>query len=122
MRGKAAVFNNSKAKANGFDATHGSVDVEMADPPPVNGATGSESDSEEEEDGSGMAEDKTSSSDEEDASISQPSAIVSIDRIAVSTDGQWLATSDNRGRTHIFHLDSISVCLLNMSSLLPKRN
>lgn len=45
----------------------------------------------------------------EKTSCSVPSAIVSVHRIAISTDGQWLATSDNYARTHIFNLDSISV-------------
>ncbi|KII93432.1 hypothetical protein PLICRDRAFT_152118 [Plicaturopsis crispa FD-325 SS-3] len=30
-----------------------------------------------------------------------------ISRMAISADGQWLATTDDRSRTHIFHLDSI---------------
>lgn len=44
--------------------------------------------------------------DDEDAA---PIA-VSISRIAISSDGQWLATSDDRVRTHIFNLDSVKVC------------
>ncbi len=51
--------------------------------------------------------DEDSDSDEED--VGSTAAVVSVDRIAVSTDGQWLATSDNRARTHIFNLDLISV-------------
>ncbi len=42
-------------------------------------------------------------------------AIVSIDHIAVSGDGQWLATSDSHARTHIFNLDSVSVRLIPLS-------
>ncbi|RDB28866.1 U3 small nucleolar RNA-associated protein 4 [Hypsizygus marmoreus] len=33
--------------------------------------------------------------------------LVSVHRISISPDGQWLATSDDRARTHIFNLDSI---------------
>ena len=42
-------------------------------------------------------------------------ALISVDRLAVSADGQWLATSDNQARTHIFNLDSISVSLFQPS-------
>ena len=35
--------------------------------------------------------------------------VVNISRIAISHDGQWLATSDDHMRTHIFNLDSIQV-------------
>ncbi|KAG5719325.1 U3 small nucleolar RNA-associated protein 4 [Termitomyces sp. T112] len=34
-------------------------------------------------------------------------AVVSILRMSISPDGQWLATSDDHARTHIFNLDSI---------------
>ncbi|CAL1696492.1 unnamed protein product [Somion occarium] len=34
-------------------------------------------------------------------------ASVTVTRMAVSPDGQWLATSDDRSRTHVFNLDSI---------------
>ncbi|TFK76861.1 WD40 repeat-like protein [Pluteus cervinus] len=33
--------------------------------------------------------------------------VVDILRLAISPDGQWLATSDNLGRTHIYNLDSV---------------
>lgn len=32
-----------------------------------------------------------------------------VSRIAISADGQWLATSDDHCRTHIFNLDSVQV-------------
>lgn len=35
--------------------------------------------------------------------------IVNITRIAISLDGQWLATSDDHSRTHLFNLDSVQV-------------
>lgn len=38
-------------------------------------------------------------------------AVVSILRISISPDGQWLATSDDHARTHIFNLDSIQVII-----------
>ncbi|TFK41379.1 WD40-repeat-containing domain protein [Crucibulum laeve] len=34
--------------------------------------------------------------------------IVNIHQLAISPDGQWLASSDERCRTHVFNLDSIS--------------
>jgi U3 small nucleolar RNA-associated protein 4 len=36
--------------------------------------------------------------------------IVNILRISISPDGQWLASSDDHSRTHVFNLDSIQVC------------
>ena len=44
-------------------------------------------------------------------SENQPSTpvIVNILRISISPDGQWLASSDDRSRTHVFNLDSIQV-------------
>ncbi|KAG5648177.1 hypothetical protein DXG03_006132 [Asterophora parasitica] len=44
--------------------------------------------------------------EEEQEHNSKP-AVVSVLRISISPDGQWLATSDDRARTHIFNLDSI---------------
>jgi U3 small nucleolar RNA-associated protein 4 len=37
------------------------------------------------------------------------SAIVNVLRMSISPDGQWLASSDDRSRTHVFNLDSIQV-------------
>jgi U3 small nucleolar RNA-associated protein 4 len=37
------------------------------------------------------------------------SALVNILRMSISPDGQWLASSDERSRTHVFNLDSIQV-------------
>lgn len=47
-------------------------------------------------------------SDSDDESNSTP-LVVNIFRIAISHDGQWLATSDDHMRTHVFNLDSIQV-------------
>ncbi|KAG6911760.1 hypothetical protein DXG01_000006 [Tephrocybe rancida] len=60
-------------------------DVEMGN------ATGEDSEASEEE-----AQDPTS-------------VVASILRMSISPDGQWLATADDRARTHIFNLDSIQV-------------
>ncbi|KAG6891409.1 hypothetical protein C0992_007188 [Termitomyces sp. T32_za158] len=43
----------------------------------------------------------------EDTEKAHASAIVNILRLSISPDGQWLATSDDHARTHIFNLDSI---------------
>lgn len=48
------------------------------------------------------------SNDEEKLDNISP-AIVSILQLSISPDGQWLATSDDHARTHIFNLDSIKV-------------
>ncbi|THH02514.1 hypothetical protein EW026_g402 [Hermanssonia centrifuga] len=49
-------------------------------------------------------------SDESDADenilLAKP-FVATVTRTAVSPDGQWLATSDDRCRTHVFNLDSI---------------
>lgn len=52
----------------------------------------------------------------EDEEPSSPSKHVGVHCIAISADGQWLATSDSQSRTHVFNLDSVSVCLLFSSS------
>nr|GAT47880.1 predicted protein [Mycena chlorophos] len=56
------------------------------------------------------------SGDEEPQSEEEASAVpisTSILRLATSFDGQWLASSDVHGRTHIFNLDSVQHhCLL----------
>lgn len=58
-------------------------------------------------------EKETEGFDSEDESESEngddEQVTVIVTRIAVSPDGQWLATADDRSRTHIFNLDSIQV-------------
>jgi U3 small nucleolar RNA-associated protein 4 len=36
-------------------------------------------------------------------------SVANVLRLAVSADGQWLATSDDLCRTHVFNLDSLQV-------------
>jgi len=52
--------------------------------------------------GSGVDEDT------DDISADIPASVY-VSHIAISPDGQWLATSDERSRTHIYNLDSIQV-------------
>lgn len=66
-----------------------SEDVEMAEP---NGDAANDSEDSE-------------LSDEDESDVSNANIL----RIAISIDGQWLATSDDQSRTHIFNLDSIQV-------------
>ena len=99
VKGRPPTSNKDESKKVNGHVVNG--DVEMADPeesspPPEKPADESE---ENEEEGS------------EDEDVSSTAAIVSVDCITVSTDGQWLATSDSRSRTHIFNLDLISVRL-----------
>ncbi|KAF7794114.1 hypothetical protein EIP86_005244 [Pleurotus ostreatoroseus] len=50
-------------------------------------------------------------SDDED--LSQKPLSATITRMAVSPDGQWLATTDDHRRTHIFNLDAVAYhCVL----------
>ncbi|KAJ3508306.1 hypothetical protein NLJ89_g5832 [Agrocybe chaxingu] len=93
MKGRVV---GKKSELNGRAAVNGDVegdkDVEMGDadsPPPTE-----------------HSEDESEESEREDVMLT--AAVVSIDQIAISTDGQWLATSDNKARTHVFNLDSIS--------------
>lgn len=53
------------------------------------------------------ADDASRYSEEDDSKVPLS---VNILRIAVSADGQWVATSDDHSRTHVFNLDSIQVC------------
>lgn len=82
-------------KVNGHAIVNGDGDVDMEDvaSPPASPGT--------------PVEESEDDSDEEETS-SAP-AVVSVNRIAISEDGQWVATSDTRARTYIFNLDLISV-------------
>lgn len=82
------------------------MDTEMADV---------ESPQEEDQDASDEEKDEDEEEDENLIKV----ALISVDRLAVSADGQWLATSDNEARTHIFNLDSISVSLIQPSFTQP---
>ena len=88
-----------KAKVNGVHV-NGDMDTEMVDV----------ESSQEEGDQDTNDGEKDGDDEEEDEKITT-AALISVDRLAVSADGQWLATSDNQARTHIFNLDSISVSL-----------
>lgn len=95
LKGRALI--QGKEKINGVHV-NGDVDTEIAD---------AESPQEEEEQDTNDEKDSDEDEDEEeDEKIT--AALIAVDRIAVSADGQWLATSDNQARTHIFNLDSIS--------------
>ncbi|KAJ3919467.1 WD40 repeat-like protein [Lentinula edodes] len=60
---------------------------------------------------------------EEDSSDDDDSPLLgSVTRMAVSADGQWLATSDDRSRTHIFNLDSIQHHCVLPSFLHPAQS
>ena len=89
-----------KAKINGVVHVNGNLDAEMADVEPP----------QEDQDISDQEKDED---EEEDEKLTK-AAMISVDRLAVSADGQWLATSDNQARTHVFNLDSISVSLLTV--------
>lgn len=41
-----------------------------------------------------------------------------ISQMSVSTDGQWLATSDLQGRTHVFNVDAVKVSISGSSSFI----
>ena len=94
-----------KANINGVHV-NGDMDTEMAD-------VESPQD-EEDRDTSDVDKDEN---EEEDEKLTK-AALISVDRLAVSADGQWLATSDNQARTHIFNLDSISVSFPTIFYLL----
>ncbi|ESK98444.1 u3 small nucleolar rna-associated protein 4 [Moniliophthora roreri MCA 2997] len=49
---------------------------------------------------------KTTSNDDEDDTLATLTN-ANILRIAISADGQWLATSDDKCRTHVFNLDTL---------------
>ena len=85
-----------KAKVNGVHV-NGDMDAEMVDV-----------ESPQEEEDHDVSDEEKDEDEEEDEKLTKV-ALVSVDRLAVSADGQWLATSDNQARTHIFNLDSISV-------------
>ncbi|KAI5898640.1 WD40 repeat-like protein [Schizophyllum commune H4-8] len=59
----------------------------------------------------GAEEDVDMADGDNDSGIELPSTssttVPSVHRLAVSPDGQWLATSDDHAQTHIFNLDSL---------------
>lgn len=59
----------------------------------------------------GSDNDESSESEDEDKQMT-----VTVTRMAVSPDGQWLATADDRSRTHVFNLDSIQVRTISIQS------
>lgn len=46
---------------------------------------------------------------EADGGYETDSALTTVSRMAISADGQWLATTDDLSRTYIFNLDSVQV-------------
>lgn len=70
------------------------------------GATAIDESEEESEAGTDIDEAEKQSDDGLDGEDGQ---MVMVTRMALSPDGQWLATSDTAYRTHIFNLDSVQV-------------
>ncbi|KAI0005474.1 WD40-repeat-containing domain protein [Russula compacta] len=68
-------------------------------------ASKSEQDAEEEADAESIEVDSQPATDTKSTSTSTLPA--TITRMAISPDGQWLATTDDHVRTHIFNLDSV---------------
>lgn len=106
LRGKlASVRNNGEGGGQGMVDGHAlNGDVDMAEHNSHSRST--------QPNGIHHTNDEGESADENSSNgtTDDAAAIVNISRIAVSADGQWLATSDSRARLHIFNLDSISVC------------
>ncbi|KAJ4476737.1 WD40 repeat-like protein [Lentinula aciculospora] len=63
-------------------------------------------------------------SDEENSSYEDEDSplLGNVTRMTISADGQWLATSDHRSRTHIFNLDSIQHHCVLPSFPLPAQS
>ncbi|KAF8895039.1 WD40-repeat-containing domain protein [Gymnopilus junonius] len=91
---KGRAKKSVQVNGNGHIHVNGDGDVDMAEP----GAESSLSEQDESDSEDGEDEDVTVST----------AAVVNVDQIAVSNDGQWLATSDDHARTHIYNLDLIS--------------
>ncbi|KAF8640615.1 hypothetical protein AX17_000276 [Amanita inopinata Kibby_2008] len=89
-RKRDSIVRNRVVKGRQKDGSD--VDVEMA-----------------EQGGSPMESGIATDDDAEMSDVDQSDAdtAVNILRITISPDGQWLATSDDKMRTHIFNLDSI---------------
>lgn len=68
------------------------------------------------EEGVGEKKDEEGEEDESDEEEADEKIVpTTVTRMSVSPDGQWLATSDDRCRTHVFNLDSIQVRLFPLS-------
>jgi U3 small nucleolar RNA-associated protein 4 len=113
VRDRVTAGRTTSTKVNGHAAVNGNGDVEMEDVESPSSAPEKVVDEVEAAD--------ESEDDSDDDGVSSTPAVVSIDRIAISSDGQWAATSDNRARTHVFNLDLISVrplsLLLSLSTI-----
>ncbi|KAG5220782.1 U3 small nucleolar RNA-associated protein [Salix suchowensis] len=69
-------------------------------------------------DPSSSSEAEEDEKDEEELEDQKP-ILARITRMTISADGQWLATSDDLSRTHIFNMDSIQHHCILPSSPLP---
>ncbi|KAI0768510.1 WD40 repeat-like protein [Trametes elegans] len=87
---KEGFVNNRVIKGRKSAAVDGDVDIGTEDAPASPAASDSDSDA-------------SDSSDEEESKLVR----TTITRMAVSPDGQWLATADDHRRTHLFNLDAV---------------
>lgn len=46
--------------------------------------------------------------------------VATVSRLAISADGQWLATTDDLSRTYIFNLDSVQVRASTIPSFISR--
>ena len=90
-----------KARINGTHV-NGDVDTKMAN------AQSPQKEEKEQDTGDEESNSDKDEDEQENEKLTTATSI-SVERIAVSADGQWLATSDSQARTHIFNLDSVSV-------------
>lgn len=77
-------------------------------------ATQGEDDEPTEADGDGDGEGESSDSEESSTSrfsddVLNPEQWPVVSRISVSGDGQWFASTDLMGRTHVFNVDAVKV-------------
>ena len=75
----------------------------------INGNRHPEHGDESEEDDEDSEGDEERESDDE--SEDEREDLVTVNRMALSLDGQWLATSDTAYRTHVFNLDSVQASI-----------
>lgn len=59
----------------------------------------------------GSSRSQVQDTDDDEGELPQSDGPPTVVRMAVSPDGQWLATSDELCRTSVFNLDSIQVCV-----------
>jgi U3 small nucleolar RNA-associated protein 4 len=68
--------------------------------------------------GSPETDDEKSDGEEDVVNVAVATSLTRVNMLAVSEDGQWLASCDNRGHVNVYNLDVLKVSSMLLSELL----